>query len=487
MEMPSPVRGLFCNRTLNLRSIRAIGFDMDYTLIHYRTEYWEQRAFEYMRDRLVADGYPVQDLTFDPETVQLGLILDLEHGNVVKANRFGYIKRAAHGTQMLSYEAQRDLYARDLVDLKEPRWVFMNTLFSLSEASMYLQMVDLLDADALNRTKGKAVHGYQELYKIVRMHMDETHMEGKLKAEIVANPAPFVAVDKELPLSLLDLKHAGKTLMLITNSEWEYTQPMMSWVFDKELPGEMTWRDLFDVVNVSAGKPGYFTGRGQLLEIVDDSGLMRPARELEQGKAYFGGHAGLVERFVGGRGDDILYVGDHIFADVNVSKSLLRWRTALVVRELEDELQALEDFQPKQAQLSAMMDRKNLLEHEFSSLRIKLQRIEFGYGEAIEASGESLKSQMQQLRSQLVALDSDISELAREAGQLVNPRWGLLMRAGNDKSHLARQVERYADIYMSRVSNLLAYTPFVFLRSPRGSLPHDSGPAGGPTAFPTSG
>jgi hypothetical protein len=47
------------------------------------------------------------------------------------------------------------------------------------------------------------------------------------------------------------------------------------------------------------------------------------------------------------------------------------------------------------------------------------------------------------------------------------------MRAGNDKSHLARQIERRADIYTSRVSNFLFLTPFVFLRSMRGSLPHD--------------
>ena len=47
------------------------------------------------------------------------------------------------------------------------------------------------------------------------------------------------------------------------------------------------------------------------------------------------------------------------------------------------------------------------------------------------------------------------------------------MRAGNDKSHLARQVERYADIYMSRVANFLDVTPYGYLRSMRGSLPHD--------------
>jgi hypothetical protein len=52
------------------------------------------------------------------------------------------------------------------------------------------------------------------------------------------------------------------------------------------------------------------------------------------------------------------------------------------------------------------------------------------------------------------------------------------MRAGNDKSHLAQQVERFADIYTSRVSNFLYETPFGYLRAPHGNLPHDDAPAG---------
>ena len=49
------------------------------------------------------------------------------------------------------------------------------------------------------------------------------------------------------------------------------------------------------------------------------------------------------------------------------------------------------------------------------------------------------------------------------------------MRTGNDKSQLARQVERYADIYMARVSDLGLHTPYAYLRSHRGSMPHDPG------------
>jgi len=48
------------------------------------------------------------------------------------------------------------------------------------------------------------------------------------------------------------------------------------------------------------------------------------------------------------------------------------------------------------------------------------------------------------------------------------------MRAGVDKSLFARQVEKYADVYTSRVSNFRAETPYGYLRAARGSLPHDA-------------
>ena len=40
-----PHRAVFCNRTLNLRSILAVGFDLDYTLLHYQVEMWEGKAY----------------------------------------------------------------------------------------------------------------------------------------------------------------------------------------------------------------------------------------------------------------------------------------------------------------------------------------------------------------------------------------------------------------------------------------------------------
>ena len=82
---------------------------------------------------------------------------------------------------------------------------------------------------------------------------------------------------------------------------------------------------------------------------------------------------------------------------------------------------------------------------------------------------------MHDLRERLVALDNEIAPLGMTDGKRFNDSWGYLMRSGNDKSHFTRQIERYADIYTSRVSNFLRYTPFVYFRSPRGSMPHDPG------------
>jgi HAD superfamily 5'-nucleotidase-like hydrolase len=470
---PPHERGVFCNRTLNLRSIGAIGYDMDYTLIHYDIEAWERRAYEHLRQRLADAGWPVGGLEFEKDLSIRGLVIDLELGNVVKANRFGYVKRAFHGTRPLEFEEQRRTYARTVVDLAEPRWVFLNTLFSLSEACMLAQLVDLLDARALPE-----VLGYADLYRRVKRALDQTHMEGQLKAEIIANPDAYVRADPELPLALLDQKAAGKKLMVITNSEWGYTSAMMAYAFDRFLPGGMTWRGLFDVVIVGAQKPDFFLHSSPLFEVVSDDGLLRPTvRGLEPGKAYLGGHVGLVERMLGLSGDEILYVGDHIYTDVHVSKSVRRWRTALILRELEEEMRVTEAARADERRLNDLMGDKERLEQQHCAARVALARLRAGHGPKPTEDDAAIAHRVSSLRAEIAALDETIAPLARAQSELCSPRWGLMLWAGNDKSHLARQLERHADIYTSRVSNFLFPTPYAYFRSPRGSLPHDVSPS----------
>ena len=465
---PTPERGVFCNRTLNLRSIKAIGYDMDYTLIHYHVDEWERRAYEHTRGRFLERGWPVQDLRFDPASVIRGLTIDLELGNLVKPNRFGYVIKAAHGTRLLDFEETRRAYAGVAVDLADDRWVFLNTMFSYSEACLCAQLVDLLDAGRL-----ESAIGYADLYPIVRATLDAAHLEGTLKGEIVADPERFVVLDPEAALTLLDQKMAGKKLLLITNSEWDFTRSMMSYAFDRYLPEGMKWRDLFDTIIVSARKPRFFTEANPLFQVVDEErSLLAPTwRGLEKGGVFFGGNAALVEEHLGLSGDEILYVGDHLFGDVHASKAALRWRTALILREMEGEVRDLITFQPTQAKLSALMTEKETMEREICGLRLAEQRRRRKYAGTTDAG--DTEARLAERRAMLDALDDRIGPLARAAGELGNPTWGPLMRAGNDKSLFARQVERHADVYTSQVSNFLFTTPFAFLRAERTALPHD--------------
>ncbi|MGK5082151.1 HAD-IG family 5'-nucleotidase [Bdellovibrionota bacterium FG-1] len=468
LDLPSR-RGIFCNRTLNLRSIKAIGYDMDYTLIHYKVKEWERRAYEYLRQYFVGKGWPVAHFQFDSEMTCRGLIVDKDLGNLVKSNRFGFVKHAFHGTQELDFEAQRKAYSRTIIDLHEPRWVFVNTLFSISEGCFFSQAVELLDRHAL-----PGVMSYSDLYKRVRAGLDFLHMEGKLKADILADPERFIDVDPDMPLALLDQKNAGKKLLLITNSEWSYTVPVMDYAINQFLPEGMTWRDLFEVMILSSRKPDFFSRENPLFEVVNEEGLLKPSPGiLKPGTVYFGGSARQVETSLGLSGDEILYVGDHMFGDVWASKSVLRWRTALVLRELEDEIGNAIEFRDHEIQLSKWMAEKEQIESEQCQLRLKLQRKRVKYGPQPDESDEELQVHVNQLRARVELLDEKIGPLARAATALANPTWGTLMRAGNDKSHLAFQIERYADIYTSRVSNFLAATPFVYLRSRRGVLPHE--------------
>ncbi len=464
-----PERGIYANRTVNLRSIRAIGYDMDYTLVHYRVQEWEAEAFEHAKARLLADGWPVEEVTFDSNQVIRGLAIDLAEGNLLKATRFGYVIRAAHGTRFLDFDAMRTTYAGTFVDLAEDRFEFLNTLFSLSEASLYAQLVDRTDAGVISPGIG-----YRDLYHAVREAHDGAHAAGDLKREIQADPDRFVDPDPDIVPTLLDQHNAGKQLMLITNAEWDYAQVMMAYAMDPYLPAGMVWRDLFDTIIVSADKPGFFTSVRPLYKVVDEeaSVLLPHPRPIEAGGVFFGGCAPQVEVSLGLAGDEILYVGDHIFGDVHFSKALLRWRTALILRELETEVRALMEFQPQQVELSELMERKTALESRLAAVRLTEQRRRLGYAEPPFTVARP-RNEIERIRSELTALDEIITPLAIAAGQLCNEAWGPLMRAGVDKSLFARQVERYADCYTSRVSNLLHATPFALLRARRTDLPHD--------------
>ena len=93
-----------------------------------------------------------------------------------------------------------------------------------------------------------------------------------------------------------------------------------------------------------------------------------------------------------------------------------------------------------------------------------------------EASRAQCQGQVGALLQRCVELDREIEPKILEQGHTFNKYWGYLTRAGHDdKTHLQRQIEKYADIYCARVTNLHSYTPYHYWRAAGQLLAHEIG------------
>jgi 5'-nucleotidase len=143
--IPGP-RRIFCNRTLNLRSIQAIGFDMDYTLVHYTSDGGRAAPTSTASSASAREGSSSRPHEFDPE---LGDARP-DPRRRARQHREGQplrLREARDATEPDDgLRGMRKAYERTVVDLSDKRWVFVNTLFGMSESCMYMQLVDLFDA-----------------------------------------------------------------------------------------------------------------------------------------------------------------------------------------------------------------------------------------------------------------------------------------------------------------------------------------------------
>jgi hypothetical protein len=145
------------------------------------------------------------------------------------------------------------------------------------------------------------------------------------------------------------------------------------------------------------------------------------------------------------------------------------------LRELEHEIQESASFSPSQEKLGVLMHKKRHFEFDYGQLKLQKLRLNHGLLKDQKKAYEQIEVGIKETLREMQELDKQIIPLVEAASKIGHPIWGLMMQAGNDKSLFANQVERYADIYMSRVSNFLFQSPYAYLRSPRGLLPHDTG------------
>jgi 5' nucleotidase family len=135
---------IFCNRELNMAGIRAVGFDMDYTLAQYKEPAFDRLAFDSAKEKLVYNlGYPkeVLDFEYDNTLWARGLIIDTQRGNFLKIDRHKYVRVANHGFDRISSTTRKHLYSKTfnkITSFNEKHFVNMDTLFQVWSSAVFI-------------------------------------------------------------------------------------------------------------------------------------------------------------------------------------------------------------------------------------------------------------------------------------------------------------------------------------------------------------
>lgn len=478
---------IFCNRELKLAGIRAVGFDMDYTVAQYQQPAFDRLAFDGAKQKLVENlGYPesVLNFTYNHTLWTRGLIIDTQRGNFLKIDRHKYVRVSYHGFDRMSSPTRKYLYSRTfnkVLSFSEKHFVNMDTLFQFVDAHLFASLIQLKDQGEYEDLDYRT---YEEMYRHVRECVDLCHRDGVIKNEVHRDPAKYIVLDKGLIPMLQRYRVQGIKLFLLTNSLWEYTSTAMNFLYhgkrvSDEQQTKNEWIDLFDLVIVGSCKPAYmldpylnlFRVRpedGSLLNTdgvyeIEALGENGATKFLQKGKVFQGGnwlHLQAMLEVIAG--EEILYVGDHLYSDVLRSKRTLGWRSAFVMPELEEEMRVFAENIPLIRQITSLRNLRDELGAYADQLR-----------QSTNISPDELKASLQEMEREEHVLKQKLQELAAEWHAAFHPVWGAMFNAGYQDSRFAFYVSNYACLYTSRATNLgLASTARSF-RTTMEALPHD--------------
>ncbi len=452
---------IYVNRVLNMKHIKVIGFDMDHTLVRYHTEEFEKLVFDITIEKLINDHkYPtvVKKFKFDFEKAIRGLIIDKDNGNVLKVSLYSKIKHSYHGSKVFSYKDQMELYGSQNIDLREDRYLSVDTAFSIAFVVIYSQLVDLKDA-----SNDIELPTYGEMASDVLNCVDIAHRDGSIKEVVKANLEKYVIKEKEVVDALLRFKQYDKKLWVITNSGFAYTKALLDYCIDPFMPQGQTWKDLFEITVTLAMKPRFFTDKLHFLSVEDDNGLLQNYDKKLVPGIYQGGYGVKLQQDMGIAESEILYLGDHIYGDILKLKKACAWRTALVIEELSDEVAAYKSTKSISIEIDELMEKKITLEREIDNL----------YADEYEFKKKVDKDHVHEKFDEIEKIDKSLGKLIRNYESHFNPTWGEIMRAGAEPSFFSEQVDRYACIYMTKISDFNDFSPRMYYRPAKRRLSHE--------------
>jgi len=440
---------VYINSELKLDEINVYGFDYDYTLANYSDKVQHiiyEKALQYLVDEL---KYPVgvKELTFDPTFAIRGLHFDVNNGLLMKLDFLNNIQAGAiyHGRRPLSKEEVISIYGS--MQLKR-KYTFeylksMSDIFCLPEACLVSDIIQFF-------TNNNFAFEPRIIYEDITKAVGTVHLGGSLHNEIINDFPRYLNKHPLLGDFLYKLKSSGKKLFLLTNNSFHYANAGMKYLLEGQLNSKYSdWTEMFDVVMTQCDKPSFF-GKGRPFRMYNYESNRYDWNEVTEfvpGKVYIGGSLQQFTRISGWRGRSVVYFGDHLYSDLVEPSQKEGWRTGVIIKELETEVEIQNS--PKY--------RENLA--ELLEIEDVIRRCQFFQGEKKDAFLESLKTERYRKR---LALKEPF-----------NPNFGSLFRTHTNATMFASSLQRHSDIYTSKIENLIYY-PLNFVFYPeRNYLPHE--------------
>ncbi|KAF7059003.1 hypothetical protein CFC21_065960 [Triticum aestivum] len=393
-------QGIYVNKNVKLDDLQVYGFDYDYTLSHY-SDHLQCLIYDLAKKHLVNElKYPESCLQYDYDSSfpVRGLYYDKLKGCLLKLDFFGSIEPDGcfFGRRKLSSTEIKELYGTRHIGRDQAR-----------------QLVGLMDV--------------------------------------------FCFSESQVFRFLKTLREKGKKLFLLTNSPFYFVDGGMSYLLEDQHFDGNSWRELFDVVIAQANKPSFYNSDHpfRVYDTEKDTLAFTAVDKFLPNEVYYHGCLKSFLQITKWRGPEVIYFGDHLFSDLR-GPSKAGWRTAAVIRELEDEIgiQNGDSYRFQQAKLGIIHDLLG---------KVHATVVSTEKGQVYRTLLDELNAERRQCRSGM--------------RDLFNSSFGATFLTDTGKeSSFAYHIHQYADIYTSKLENFLSYAPESWLHPPHDIkiMPHNA-------------
>ncbi|XP_011504447.1 PREDICTED: 5'-nucleotidase domain-containing protein 3 [Ceratosolen solmsi marchali] len=455
-KLPQDVnpRGVFACNELDLREVQVYGFDYDYTLACYKPS-MDYLLYNLGRDMLIKKyKYPekIADLEYREDFAVRGLHYDIEKGLLLKLDSFLQIQLGAvyQGLHPVPDDEVLRLYKNRIIPIAYVETPYKHSHKDGVHHTKMVQLADLFSVPEMALLCNVTEYFLQNhidyhpeiLFRDVKNSVQSCHPI--MHKRVVQNVSEYLEQNKDLARFFNRLKDANKNMFLVTNSPYPFVDRGMRFLVGDD------WMDYFDVVIVQARKPRFFTEESRPLRIYDEKNetqLWDRVVKLEKGVIYLEGTVKQLQDATGWRGHQVLYFGDHPYSDLADVTLEHGWRTGAIIKELAHEIETLNQRKFKENANWLQMLTGLIEDHQ-------------------NVNGPEAEAE-------LAEWIKERDRLRNEIKRVFNEQFGSVFRTYHNPTYFSRRLFRFADIYMSSITNLLCYSSSHTFYPRRGVMPHE--------------